>query len=401
MYLLLTFTIIITNAQVNLVSNPSFENLLSCPYAYGQINKAENWNFLITGGGGTPDLYSSCCTQPNLCGIPNNISGTSFQYAKSGNNYVGLSCYASNLPELREYIQYSFSNNLISNHNYCIKIYVNLSNHSTARINTIGAYFDNGSVLTLSSHRIAYYDSMQTLITPQFYNRTSILDDTLNWMLLEGRFTATGNETYITLGNFLPDSLSNIFLYNPGPTGNYHSYYYIDDVSVIDISTPAFAGNDTSITAGDSIYLGRPSEIGLDEACVWFLNGIPIDTVAGIMVAPDSSTTYILQQTICGNVQYDSVTVTVDKGTGISALNKKDRFEVYPNPSNGEIWLKLEDFIDHAELKLYNINGMMVYQERIYNPGIHKIIYEFENGVYVISLKTKRGTIEEKVVIIR
>ena len=385
-------------AQNNLVLNPSFEEIDTCPFSQGQINIAFGWDTLIIGGG-SPDVFHNCCTFTNYCGIPNNWQNKGFQYPKNGNSYSGVVATTSflNGTYWREYMQGTINNQLNGGNEYCVKFYVSLSNVSKYSCNSVGAYFDNGTIQT------GNYSLPIQPVTPQILISNIQLDDTLNWVAIEGSFTANGTEQYITIGNFFPDSLSGIqpFPNGTGPLFFEGSYYYIDDVSVIDISTPAFAGNDTSITAGDSIYLGRPSEIGLDEACVWFINGIPIDTLAGIMVAPDSTTTYILQQTICGNVQYDSVTVTVDKGTGISTLNKKDHFEVYPNPSNGDVWLKLEDFIDHAELKLYNINGMMVHQERIYNPGIHKIIYEFENGVYVFSLKTKRGTIEEKVVIIR
>ena len=37
-------------AQNNLVINPSFEDIVSCPDVYGQINKAIGWDKLITGG---------------------------------------------------------------------------------------------------------------------------------------------------------------------------------------------------------------------------------------------------------------------------------------------------------------------------------------------------------------
>jgi hypothetical protein len=397
--IILTITVC-ANSQVNLVQNPSFEDLSSCPSAYGQINKATYWDVLATGGGGTPDLYSNCCTQPIACGVPNNISNSSFQFPHEGYNYVGISCYGSgsNTSEFREYIQFMFSYNLIINRTYCIKFFVNLSNHSTASINTIGAYFDDGSILTLTSHRIAFADSLQTLISPQFFNATNLLDDTLNWMLVEGSFTASGSENYLTIGNFMPDSLSNVFLYNPGPTGSYHAYYYIDDVSVIDISTPADAGEDVTIIAGDSIYLGRRSEIGLDEACVWFLNGMPIDTVAGIMVAPDSITTYILQQTICGNVQYDTVTVTVDTSTATAFTHfPKQEIKVFPNPTNGELFFSSGAA---TEIIIFSIDGRLLHREE--SPGSNgkqKIEFLFEKGLYIVLLKTEDGLLSEKVVV--
>ncbi|MEI6124396.1 MAG: hypothetical protein WCQ95_12300 [Bacteroidota bacterium] len=60
----------------------------------------------------------------------------------------------------------------------------------------------------------------------------------------------------------------------------------------------------------------------LDEDCVWFVGSTPIDTVAGLWVKPDSSTTYILQQSICGNIKYDTVHITVS-GVGIAQYASK------------------------------------------------------------------------------
>lgn len=385
-----------STCQINLVANPSFEILSNCPSNYGQISKANGWNILSTGRGGTPDLYSDCSTQPFSCGVPSNISGASFQFPKNGSNYAGISCTGSNIPTgFREYIQYSLANNLIPSKNYCVKFYANLSNHSSAKINTLGAYFDNGTVLALISHGMAYADSQQTLIIPQIYNSTNILGDTLQWMLIEGSFTATGNENYLTIGNFFPDSLSNII----GSSGNWHSYYYIDDISVIDISTPAHAGNDTILLVPDTVYLGRPSEIGLDESCIWFLDGVPIDTAAGIWVVPDSTSTYVLQQTLCGNVQYDTVTVTVDTGTGVERVGKQE-IRVFPNPSGGEVWYGLDNE-GVLDIEVFGMDGKVVYQERgVSGLKNNKIGYSFDRGVYVVVIRMDGRIFREKVVVV-
>jgi hypothetical protein len=382
-------------AQINLVQNPSFEEIDICPTGVSQINRALNWGVLQTGGGGNPDLYHTCCTNSN-CGVPINANGASYQIPKSGNAYAGID--VGNQNGRREYTQSKLFNLLDSGHVYCVKFYTSLYNTSRANMTKLGVYLDDGTVLTFSSFGLAYLDVSMTPVPSQVFNMNNPLDDTLNWVLIEGSFTALGFEEFITIGNFFPDSLAGFNIFNPFPNGSWFSYYYIDDISVIDISTPADAGEDVTITAGDSVYLGRPSEIGLDEACVWFLNGIPIDTVAGIMVAPDSSTTYILQQTICGNVQYDSVTVTVDKGTGISTLNKKDHFEVYPNPNNGDFVIKSTES-GYALLFIYSIDGKLVYQHQIKDISGERINLLLNNGLYLISIRTEKKLYTTKLTI--
>ena len=53
------FCILIANlsfGQENLVNNPSFEEITSCPSNYEQINYSVGWGILQTGGGGPPDF---------------------------------------------------------------------------------------------------------------------------------------------------------------------------------------------------------------------------------------------------------------------------------------------------------------------------------------------------------
>jgi hypothetical protein len=381
---LLIINTIITSAQINLVLNPSFEEIDSCLDLDNRVYRAIIWDSLRNGGGGSSDLFNECCLFGYACGVPLNWNNKGFQYPKTGSGYAGIITTTdfTNGTQLREYIQGKLSIQLNVGNSYCIRFYVSLSNRSKYSCASIGAYIDNGQIQSLNSVAPNPY------VTPQVLNNFGAINDTLNWVLIEGNFIATGTEEYITIGNFYPDSLSGAILLYPSAVFS-ASYYYIDDVSVIDISTPAFAGNDTTITAGDSIYLGRPSEIGLDEACVWFLNCIPIDTVAGIMVAPDSTTTYILQQTICGNVQYDSVTVTVDKGTGISTLNKKDHFEVYPNPSNGEMYISYSlQNNEKAKILIQDVVGREIVVYQLTEDQNKLLIQEnnFKNGVYFISL---------------
>jgi hypothetical protein len=58
-----------------------------------------------------------------------------------------------------------------------------------------------------------------------------LLTDTLNWMIVQDTFIAVGNETYLTIGNFDPDSTCGIV------SSTSEAYYYIDNISVIDIAT--------------------------------------------------------------------------------------------------------------------------------------------------------------------
>jgi hypothetical protein len=382
--LILIISINTAFSQINLVANPSFEIIKQCPSGSGQIDSIVDWDTLKSGGGSTPDLFHTCCTQPFICGVPSHPgNGGGFQYPHSGNSYVGILTALSGTSNVnyREYIQGRLIHKLKAGDTYCIKFYANFSNFQKAYIKTLGAYLDNGSISAPGPHGLA-------IVNPQVYSQ-QLLNDTLNWMTIEGYFMATGIENYITLGNFFSDSNSGITFSGPPPP-SWASYYNIDDVSVIDISTSAYAGKDTSIALGDSVFIGRPPEIGLNEDCIWFVHGIPTDTIAGMWVKPDTTTNYILQQTICGIITYDTIVVHII-GDGILLITNYEYLNILPNPTTGDIWMQFDKRLNDkkAEISIYDLVGGLVFRKNVTIENTNKIVLNLSNGTYFISVKSE------------
>ena len=384
-------------SQVNLVINSSLE-LDTCPEAWGGGGTAHyvpSWDTFRNGGGGTPDLFNECYNHisNNNYSTPSHHSG-GFQYPKSGGGYLGL---CSNLnpvtsPTIREYIQGELTQKLVQGNVYCVKIYVNLSNFSQYSCLSLGAYLDDGQVYSVG-HQIP-----EPYITPQIVNTEQQLDDTLNWIKIEGSFIANGTEEYINIGNFMPIELSGIVHSYPSNPSN-GAYYYIDDVSVIDMSTPAQAGNDTIIHPGESVFIGRQPEIGLNEACIWFVDGVPIDTIAGMWVTPEETTTYVLQQTLCGDIKYDTVTVVVDEFAGVFELQQAGhQVLVYPNPAHKELHIHVKNSgASIREISIYTMTGKEHYRESFSSSAATKTIPLAEKlnvGLYVVEITLSNGTTE-------
>jgi len=360
------------SAQINLVTDPGFEVLDSCPAA-GVIANLFYWHVPKNGGGGNPDLFSVCSTDPYTTGVPVNYFNMSFQNTRSGQSYAGIDV-AQSTGTGREYIQSRLLDTLVAGKTYCVTFYANLPNVMQGYIEPLGAYLDSGNV---------YSPTMFGLINvmPQVYNTSGQLADTVNWMKIQGSFVSTGIESYITIGNYFNNASSNIGVY--GGASSWASYYYIEDVSVIDVSTPAYAGNDTTIAPGDSVYIGRPQEIGLDDDCVWYVGGLPIDTVAGIWVYPTVPTTYVLEQTICGTTTYDSVRVNVS-GAGLNEWDNNIDLSFFPNPSDGNITLSyaLKKGTSGA-LNIYDITGKLVESYTMEaDKNSMQLALNLQNGIY-------------------
>ena len=218
-------------AQTNLVPNYSFETDSVCPNNASEINYVPPW---YSPTWGSPDYFNICDGSGlTTVGLPLNYFG--YQYAKTGAAYAGIFCYfiLSNSPtvEAKEYLQVKLTDSLIENRKYCVSFYVNLATsleegyHNLA-ITEMGLYISNNSFLVTNELTLPY--------PPQIKSPTGVfLNDTLNWTEVSGTYTAQGGEKYITIGNFnnptdtlnMPNNNNNITCV---------SYYYIDDVSVVD-----------------------------------------------------------------------------------------------------------------------------------------------------------------------
>ena len=182
----------------------------------------------------SPDLFSNACSTISLS-TPLNFVG--YQNPKNGSNYVGAYEYAASyISNLREYIQSLLSNPLQAGKEYYVEYWISQIESAQISISNMGAYFSDTLVSPLDGN---YFP-----VTPQIENPDSIiLSDTMNWMKISGTFTASGGEQYIVIGNFRPDSLTNIDTVSNASINYYFSYYYIDMVSVIPVDSLVGMGN--------------------------------------------------------------------------------------------------------------------------------------------------------------
>ena len=212
------------HAQINLVSNGSFEEISDCPSDGGQINKANGW---FSGSNGTPDLYNECATNPSVL-IPNIFQPfISYQYAKTGKSFIGIICFGILTSDPFEYPETKLKTKLKSNCIYYTRFYVNpryVNGWNNCFINQVGLAFTEKKV-----------DEQNTIfnitnINPQINYTGSFIDDTLGWTKVSGCYKAVGNEQYITMGNF-KNSLNTGYK-KENSDYPFGSYLFIDDVGV-------------------------------------------------------------------------------------------------------------------------------------------------------------------------
>jgi len=221
-------------AQTNLVLNPSFEIYDTCPFNTGQIKFCKNW-FQPTRG--TPDYLNECSSIINpITTDGGNLFG--YQVPRTGKAMGGITVYQPNpnpSQTYREYLMGLLAKPLIKGRIYKVSFYVNLS-----KITTGGSYNDAIANLGMYLSSTTYSSSSDAPIPfkPQIQNPDSnIIDDTLNWTLISGNYKSLGNEKFIFIGNFSSDSETIVKTYKTNPRNSEGSYYYIDDVAVIDTAS--------------------------------------------------------------------------------------------------------------------------------------------------------------------
>ncbi len=241
----------------NLVYNPSFEEYLDCPTkvdAHGVLTTVQAW-FQPTAG--SADYYNTCSTKE--CGVPNNKLGV--QYPHSGNGFCGIYCSKTNY---REYLQTQLKEPLEAGETYQLTFYVSLSEYSAHSVATIGGLLSETCPMDTGNHVLMQKETRkvtatisQTIATyykPQVQNDYfHVLGNTASWTEIDGTFVAQGGERFLTIGNFLPASQSNVTDISTLTCLLPGAYYYIDDVSLICLTCRADNEDDAAYSSDTKV----------------------------------------------------------------------------------------------------------------------------------------------------
>ncbi|MBL0126044.1 MAG: hypothetical protein IPP83_01025 [Flavobacteriales bacterium] len=228
---LLFFAALRCSAQ-NLVPNPSFELLDTCPYTVGfqEGDRPQGWFSWYN----SPEYFHSCAGAlqniDTLVDVPQN--GWTFQYAWEGNAYVGIYAYDGGLDEYREYVGAELVEPLVIGCAYQVRFRTNPAFNGSYWLLGGGGVCNNiGLLFTTTSN------AWSGLSGPAFGLRnyahsysSAVITDTVAWTLVEGTFLADSAYAYVVLGNFFSDALTTGYA-NAGSWTDI-TYYLIDSVSV-------------------------------------------------------------------------------------------------------------------------------------------------------------------------
>ena len=230
----------ITLRAQNLVKNPSFENLNTCPINSNKFNWYVNdWWGLDSS---SAEIFNSCAAN-GYGQLPATSYG--YQYPRTGNSMVNVIFMYTTAPNIRGYIQATFTQPLIKDSLYCINYWVNLGHNMPGMqikaVKNVDAYINDTSLNWNNGMNLNLVGFTPQITSPIF------LTDTVNWMPVSGFYKAHGGEMHLTIGNFKDANNTPIHIINQG-NGNGLISYFIDDVSVtlFNLKSPKL-GNDTTV----------------------------------------------------------------------------------------------------------------------------------------------------------
>ncbi|MBX7183114.1 MAG: T9SS type A sorting domain-containing protein [Bacteroidia bacterium] len=222
--------------QDNLLQNHGFEEYITCPTnnseGYFAFPKLPYWN--DTSFFGSPDYFNSCSISEDewwpfpVFGVPKCYHG--FQYAKEGNAFAGIITYKSFEPNIREYLISRFISPLVNRKKYLVSFYVSPADTFKYATSRLAALITDGLPMFTTN----LYNSIPQIVNNSMENPLTNLE---SWTLVQDTFEAGGGENYIIIGNFFDTENSDTSTINSGSNYQSFSYYFIDDVSVIELDT--------------------------------------------------------------------------------------------------------------------------------------------------------------------
>lgn len=213
----------------NLVVNPGFETIEYCETADPPVEVLiETCKAWYSSSMATPNHLNACHTSGGIFwSVPENSEG--FQEPFAGESYAGLITAQDSsggiIGNYREYIQSELAIPLTQGVEYSIGFHCSLADKSTLASDKLGLHLSDEPVSAPGSSFIG--------LEPALASDT--IFETLDWIHVHGKYTATGGEKFITLGNF-NDFYNTNYAVLDSNAFFADAYYYIDEVYVIDSS---------------------------------------------------------------------------------------------------------------------------------------------------------------------
>ncbi|MDT8411316.1 MAG: hypothetical protein RQ875_02540 [Vicingaceae bacterium] len=330
-------------AQENLVPNHDFQQIEKKVKEEGQINMATPW---VSPTLAPADLYTKDTKNGNV-GAPENAYGE--EKPMSGDNYAGFMAYSYKNKEPRSYLQVQLKEKLEAGKKYCVTMNVSLADLSKYATSHIG--------MAITKNAISANNTDILKVEKQIISKKlKIYEQQYYWVPVCGVFTAEGDEEFLTIGNFTPDETLKLEKVKR-PRGFskpqlYDAYYYVDNVSVVETTTPRECDCDTDPAMKNVETVNRNFSSENDPSS----NKVKIIGTHGDEVNASSSTNTSekLENSDNFSIEFMAKSYAIDDNT-----KKIDKLIAYLKV-NPAVKIKLIGHIDISEKDIDKLDGKRV-----------------------------------------
>jgi hypothetical protein len=175
------------------------------------------------------------------------------------------------------------------------------------------------------------------------------------------------NELNLNLGNDISITTNDEVTLNANQNDNYHTYLW--------------SNNSTNPT-----YLVKGSDLGVG---VHDISVTVTDTVGTTGIYSD-------REPVC--FKTDNIRITVTQGAS-AEQETANNFSVFPNPSNGKIFISLNDFKESVALEVRDINGNLVFGSVLSQQDSEIDLSALSKGLYYVSITDRPDIKPEKIIL--
>lgn len=212
----------------NLVPNPGFEETDSCTFGLG-LGELRNWQSAF----GTPDHLQNCQPYGTANGLPMNMF--TYQQPYEGNSCAGTFTYdGSSGNAWREWLIVPLVDSLVLGQTYYCSFQANAAFGGNGLNPANWLASDHLGMLFTTRHRHwEWGDPYPAALNHAHILHPQIVNDTIGWTLVSGSFVADSVYTYLMIGNFFSNALTDTLHYTTGvPEWGLYSYTLVDGVCV-------------------------------------------------------------------------------------------------------------------------------------------------------------------------
>jgi hypothetical protein len=212
----------------NLVPNPGFEETDSCTFGLG-LGAVQDWYSAY----GTPDHLQGCLPYGTGNGLPLNIF--TFQQPFDGNFCAGIFTFDGHSgTEYREWLMVPLLDTMVPGQTYYCSFRANAAYGGNGVNPQNWLASDHlGLLFTTFDRQWAWGDPYPAALNQAHILYPQVLSDTVGWTLVSGSFIADSAYTYVMIGNFFSNALTDTLHLAPDvPEWGRYSYTLVDAVCV-------------------------------------------------------------------------------------------------------------------------------------------------------------------------